>query len=892
MNAMPRPVDPGNGAVVTPVLRTLLMADLADSTALIERLGDAAAAAMMQRLDLHVRDLLAFTGGRLIDKADGLLALFERPVQAVDFALRYQRSLADVARQETLNLQARIGIHVGEVMTWENPPHAVAAGAKPLEVEGLAKPVAARLMSLAMPGQVLLSGMAQTLAQRAQAELGERSHKLRWLVHGRYRFKGVPAPMLVHEVGEAGVAPLKAPPSGTKAWREVPLWRRPPVLAAEAILVCGLIGGSLYSVFKSPPAIAFHERDWVVVGDMSNFTADPRLEQSLDTALRISLEQSRYVNLVPEMKVQAALQRMGRDGQTTLDRAVGSEIALREGARALLLPSVAEVGGRLRVNIEVVDPTTQVTVYAESAEGRGVESALSSLDTVNNELRERLGESMNDIQANGKPLAQVTTANLDALRLYTLANEAARKSRLTEAMRLLDLALEKDPAFAMAYSGRAQIYIRGNDNAKARENYEIARKYRSRLSTREAMQLDANLAALGSPELAVEQWLTFSRSYPDAYVAYLRAAQIEIYFLQRYDKALQTLQPAINAQNPAMASVMYNVGMSHLALGHYEEARSAFGKYESLGGRGFNRDYADLYAAQRRFADAMRVLRKQERSGASGQDLDMRLPEVSYALDQGRWTQAMAALDALEAEAGKSTPLMARVYRGSRLGLQSFEKGDGIALPGLGAFVAEELRDAGDSGSPDLVHAHVAALYGAALAARHGDRALASQVVDALGAKGEALGYPAVVDLVRIVRAELALGSGDAPSAIALLKGRVNGSELVLVHSTLLRAYLRGGDLEKALQEAEWLARQRGRAYVEWNSQFMLQPVNVVETDMAMLYAAEIALRQDKPDVAERWLAAFSKAWPEAPGFAARRLARLKDALSARRDRNLTAAAR
>ena len=892
MNAQPRPADSGNGAVVTPVLRTLLMADLADSTALIERLGDVAAAAMMQRLDLHVRDLLAFTGGRLIDKADGLLALFERPVQAVDFALRYQRSLADVANQENLSLQARIGIHVGEVMTWENPPHAVAAGAKPLEVEGLAKPVAARLMSLAMPGQILLSGMAQTLAQRAQAELGERSHKLRWLVHGRYRFKGVPAPMLVHEVGETGVAPLKLPPSGAKAWREVPLWRRPPVLAAEAILVCGLIGGSLYSVFKSPPAIAFHERDWVVVGDMSNFTADPRLEQSLDTALRISLEQSRYVNLVPELKVQAALQRMGRDGQTTIDRAVGSEIALREGARALLLPSVAEVGGRLRVNVEVVDPTTQVTVYAESAEGRGAESALTSLDTVNAELRERLGESMGDIQANGKPLAQVTTGNLDALRLYTLANEAARKSRVTEAMRLLDLALEKDPAFAMAYSGRAQLYLRASDNAKANENYEAARKYRGRLSTREAMQLDANLAMLGPPELAVEQWLTFARSYPDAYVAYLRAAQIEIYFLQRYEKALQTLQPAINAQNPAMATVMYNVGMSRLALGQYEEAKSAFAKYESLGGRGFNRDYADVFAAQRRFAEATRVLKKQERSGASGQDLDMRLPEITYALDQGRWVQGKRAIDALEAEAAGSAPLMVRVYRGTRLGLQSYEKGEGSALPGLHDFVVEELAQARNPASPDIVHAHVAALYGAALAARHGDRALAVQVVDALGGTGEGLGYPAIGDLLRIARAELALGSGDVSSAIALLKGRSNGSELALLHSTLLRAYLRAGDTEKALQEAEWLAKQRVRAYVEWNSQFMLQPINVVETDLAMLYAAEIAARQGKPDVANRWLASFSKIWPDAPGFAASRVARLKGALSARRDRSSPEATR
>ena len=53
-------------------------------------------------------------------------------------------------------------------MTWANEPKDVLAGAKAFEVEGLAKPVAARLMNLALPGQILMSGMAQNLCHRAQ----------------------------------------------------------------------------------------------------------------------------------------------------------------------------------------------------------------------------------------------------------------------------------------------------------------------------------------------------------------------------------------------------------------------------------------------------------------------------------------------------------------------------------------------------------------------------------------------------------------------------------------------------------------------------------------------------------------------------------------------------
>ncbi|HET6603726.1 MAG TPA: putative peptide modification system cyclase, partial [Xanthomonadaceae bacterium] len=216
-----------------PQLRTVLVCDLVDSTALIERLGDRRGSDCIRRHDRLARELLQRHGGREIDKTDGFLALFDRPVQAVAFALDYQRSLHDPdAAGESL--RARVGIHVGEVMVWENSRSEVAGGAKAVEVEGLAKPVAARLMSLARPGQILLSGVAQNLAQRAQGDLGEVAAHVRWLTHGRYRFKGVPAPMLVHEVGEVGVAPLTAPGSSTKVQRELPWWRSPGALALEA----------------------------------------------------------------------------------------------------------------------------------------------------------------------------------------------------------------------------------------------------------------------------------------------------------------------------------------------------------------------------------------------------------------------------------------------------------------------------------------------------------------------------------------------------------------------------------------------------------------------------------------------------------------------------------
>jgi putative peptide modification system cyclase len=864
------------GSSVTPVLRAVLLADLVDSTAFIERFGDAHAAAALQRLDLQIRDLLDFTGGRLIDKADGLLAIFERPIQAVDFALRYQQALRQFDDGASGQLQARVGIHVGELMTWRNTDAAVAAGAKPLEVEGLAKPVAARLMALALPGQILVSSMAQTLAQRAQAELGERAEKVRWLVHGRYRFKGVPAPLLVHEVGELGHAPLKAPGSGQKAWRELPFWRKPPVLAAEVLMFLVLAGFYGYSVLRSPPALAFHQRDWVVIGDLNNFTGDPRFEDAVETALRISLEQSRHVNVVPDSRVNSVLQRMGRGKETAVDRAVGSEIATREGAKALLLPSVADIGGRLRVSIEVVDPSNQASVFAETADGNGAESLLASLDEVNVQLREALGESMKDIRASGKPLAQITTSSLEALRLYTLANEAAiRDYRFDESMRLLNMALREDPGFAMAYTARARLHIANSELAAAKADFARASRLRHRLSAREALTLDTGLAEFGPPQARIDILRLVSRVYPDIQRAHYLVAYNLAFYMQQYAQALDALKPAMDNRNPRLSGVLHLQGVLLLGLDRVDAAKAAFVRAESLGSRDPMLYHANAHAVGRDYAQAARLLAKQVATGAPASDLDNRLPEISYPVDRGDWEGALAALRRLEAQA-KVSPVHARTYRGMRLGLLGYADAPALRTE-LQAHVGDELARATRAGDPDAVGSTISALYAGVVAARIGDLATARRVEAALRGPAPALGYPAVDDLLATLRAELALASGGARRAVADLAPRVTGSELNIVHATLLRAHRRAGQSAEALREAEWLAAHRGRAYTEWNNMYLVQPANLVETNLALLSAAEIARERRDVASAALWFGRFESAWPSPPPFVAKRVGVVRD---------------
>ncbi|HET7599658.1 MAG TPA: hypothetical protein VFK09_05175, partial [Gemmatimonadales bacterium] len=181
------------------VLKTVLICDLADSTALLERLGDARAASVFARHDELVRALVAEHQGRELDKSDGFLLLFDRPLNAVRFALDYHAGLARLSSELSVPLAARVGIHLGELLVRENPPELVSRGAKPVEAEGLPKAMAARLMAAARPGQILLTRGAYDLARRGA--VGERGAEgLRWSSHGTHRFKGVSDPVEVFEV--------------------------------------------------------------------------------------------------------------------------------------------------------------------------------------------------------------------------------------------------------------------------------------------------------------------------------------------------------------------------------------------------------------------------------------------------------------------------------------------------------------------------------------------------------------------------------------------------------------------------------------------------------------------------------------------------------------------
>jgi class 3 adenylate cyclase len=209
---------------------TLLVADIAGSSEINERLGDAAAVELSGRRQSAMRDLLRSFGeaAEIPAAGDLFFAVFVTPSNAVRFALQAQDSLRSPGDQPGDAVRPRIGIHMGRVHGGKREEEKSDADVLAAQVD-----VASRVMSVAEAGQILLTSgpfHSARISLRAQevANLGPLS----WLSYGLYSLEGVENPVEICEVGKEGVAPLKPPPKSDKAWeffsREggpVPGWR-------------------------------------------------------------------------------------------------------------------------------------------------------------------------------------------------------------------------------------------------------------------------------------------------------------------------------------------------------------------------------------------------------------------------------------------------------------------------------------------------------------------------------------------------------------------------------------------------------------------------------------------------------------------------------------------
>ncbi len=288
------------------------------------------------------------------------------------------------------------------------------------------------------------------------------------------------------------------------------------VLAAAGVLA--ILSGLSFWLLYGRPAFSFSPRDSVLVSDFENQTGDPRFDEALRTAFTVSLEQSRHANVFPSVRVGSVLQMMGKPATERVTPEVGREICQRENIRGLIIGSITRTGQEYALSAELIDPQTGATVRSYTEHSYGEDHVLDALDVIAANIRLDLGESLYQIHRADRPLPEVTTSSLTALKQYADSTALWHQAKYREAETLLNAALQSDPNFAMAHAALGDIYFSYIKNApvQGKQEYEKALALASRTTDRERMVIQANYAAdLEHIDDADALYRAYLSRYPD-----------------------------------------------------------------------------------------------------------------------------------------------------------------------------------------------------------------------------------------------------------------------------------------------------------------------------------------------------------------------------------------
>ena len=356
-------------------------------------------------------------------------------------------------------------------------------------------------------------------------------------------------------------------------WRLKRMARRRWRLGVATLLALAVVG--LAVRYYPRRAAALSAKDTIVLADFVNRTGDPVFDETLRQGLAVQLEQSPFLSLVSERRIQQTMQLMGHSPDKGLTPDVARDLCQRVGSVAALDGSIASLGKQYVLDLRAVNCRTGDTMAREEATAEGKEQVLKALSRAAGKMREKLGESIATTEKFDTPLDQVTTPSLDALQAYSRGRISMMgKSDFKAAVPQLERAVRLDPNFALAYSALATCYYDLGEPAKAADFAKTAYELRDRVSERERFAIESryHLFATGDLEKARQVMELWSQTYPRELVA-RNDLGANYGTLGQYEKGLAATEEAAR-MDPGSALALMNLFAAYIEMNRFEDARS------------------------------------------------------------------------------------------------------------------------------------------------------------------------------------------------------------------------------------------------------------------------------------------------------------------------------
>jgi eukaryotic-like serine/threonine-protein kinase len=366
---------------------------------------------------------------------------------------------------------------------------------------------------------------------------------------------------IIQKQSETSVAVPEAP-----AARVGKLWK----IVVPVLLVGLLVAGGLY--YRSRQSKRLTDKDTIVLADFANSTGDAIFDDTLKTALTVSLRQSPFLNVLSDSKVTKTLQQMTRPASTKLTPEVTRELCQRAGSKAYIAGSIGSLGSEFVLGLKAINCQSGDTLAQEQVTAASKEKVLDTLGEAASKLRGELGESLASVQKFDVPLAQATTSSLEALKAYSLAGKAKEKGSAA-ALPYNQRAIQLDPNFALGYLAVGTDYSNLGEQGRASEYSTKAFQLREHASEREKLEITAGYYrnVTGELDKAAQTYQEQIESYPREPAAYANLGSV--YAAQgQYEKATEITRQGMRLR-PDSAIWYGNLAYVALPLQRFDEAR-------------------------------------------------------------------------------------------------------------------------------------------------------------------------------------------------------------------------------------------------------------------------------------------------------------------------------
>jgi eukaryotic-like serine/threonine-protein kinase len=375
---------------------------------------------------------------------------------------------------------------------------------------------------------------------------------------------------------------LRRDSESVRAAAETPhIVSKPPAKSLRRVLVAVaatvLIGLAMAARLFYPHKVhALTDKDTVVLADFMNSTGDPVFDGTLRQGMMVQLDQSPFLSLVSDERIQKTLNLMGQPGDAKLTPAIAREVCQRTASAAVLDGSIASLGSQYVLGLRAVDCRTGESIDAEQAQAARKEDVLNALSQVSSRLRGRLGESLATVKEHDTPLVEAATPSLEALKAYSAAFKLHFSSGSSGPQPLYKRAIELDPNFAMAYAMLGHTYGELGESDLSAEYLGKAYALRDHASDAERFFIAVSYAlrTTGNLEDARQTAEAWAQAYPrSAQAPGLLGGMVSPVF-GKFEKSIEENKRSIEL-DPDLSFSYFNLAGSYMYLERVGDAEKA-----------------------------------------------------------------------------------------------------------------------------------------------------------------------------------------------------------------------------------------------------------------------------------------------------------------------------